>query len=56
MVKLLIRWKCDQDDDNHNLTAVHWAAERGHADCLEVLLQAGRNPNCATYYEYYGEY
>ena len=56
MVKLLTRWSCDLGSDSDRLTAIHWAAERGHAECVEVLLKAGAKANCSTNNGCYSEY
>ena len=56
MVKLLTRWSCDQGSDSGGLTAIHWAAERGHAECVEVLLKAGAKVNSSTNNGYCSKY
>ena len=55
MVKLLTRWSCDLGSGDR-LTAIHWAAERGHADCVEVLLKVGAKANSSTDNGCYSEY
>ncbi len=55
MVELLLRWGCDLGTREHNMTALHWAAERGHSTCVQRLLQAGINPNCQIKHTYQGK-
>ncbi len=33
---------------NDNITALHYAAEQGHTECLKLLLAAGASPNTAA--------
>ncbi|XP_070541535.1 ankyrin repeat and SOCS box protein 7-like [Ptychodera flava] len=41
--------------DRFDVTAAHWASEKGHAKCLKLLLDSGANPNVSIKYSIQGE-
>ena len=55
MLELLLRWGCYLGSGAHTMTALHWAAERGHTACVQRLLQAGISPNSQLKHTYQGE-
>ncbi len=48
MVALLTRWRCDHSVSQEGLTPLHWAADRGHSDCVRLLLSSGADPHSPT--------
>ncbi|XP_071090734.1 ankyrin repeat and SOCS box protein 7-like [Haliotis cracherodii] len=42
--------------DRFDVTAVHMAAEKGHLECLQHLLEGGADCNVSTKYSKYGSY
>ena len=48
-LKLLLRQiPVDLDLRGHQMSALHWAAEGGHLDCVRALLEYGSDPNVIT--------
>jgi palmitoyltransferase ZDHHC13/17 len=44
--RLLLKWSMDiASQDNEGRSALHWAAYKGHIDCVRLLLLLGLSPN-----------
>ena len=42
--------------DRFDVTALHIAAEKGHIDCMKLLLEGNADCNIATKYSKHGSY